>query len=303
MITTVRPIGRLAALIAFGALAVACSQPDAIIVAESQPTVIPGDATDELAAGVDEANDPPLRNLNAAAEINEAFARHLRVHGPLPSTVDPSPLSDDEAACTADRFTGDHADLVEAERIDEATDVGLWFDGPAGTAAREAFNSSVVACLSDATRARHEATVIDGLDYQRFALADDDVRCITETALRTGSLADLWPEPPATSFIFELATDNRDNLDDARAVWADALISGLDGCLGLGRLVAVDLGNVGVNITPRTAVCMDAAATGVSIVDGWLAGQTLDQISDPVMSDILACLNDAERAQLLEGAG
>lgn len=243
---------------------------------------------------LDDTNEP----------VTVALADHLRAHGPVSSLLDDAePMLGVEAACTSGVFTTQHGDLLEGAGVTEPSDVGTWFDSPLpwGDEIRVAFTETLVSCLSEETLARYDATMVASLDIQGFDLQPDNVRCVTEKALNSGLLSQLWLEPPATSLNFDLTTDRREDLTAAQQIWADALLAGFEGCLGLGGLVVEDIGKLGLSLSPRTKVCMEAAAASVSITEGWMAGLTLNEMSDPVMPSLLSCLDEFESAQLVNG--
>ncbi len=249
-------------------------------------------AADNVA--LDDTNDP----------IAVALADHLRAHGPVSRLLeDADVLSGVEAACTAGVFFAEHGELLTAAGVDEVADVEAWFDFPLpwSDELRDGFNSSLVDCLSESTLVRYDETMINALDVQGFRLSDDNVRCVTEVVLSDGLLSQVWLSPPATSLDFDLAIDRRADLTGAQRIWADALLTGFEGCLGLGGMVAEDMANMGLTLSSRTTVCIQASGSDISLTEGWQAGLTLNEMSDPVLPTLLSCLDEIEVGQLVSG--
>lgn len=257
-------------------------------------TAVLGTACSVENIALDDTNEP----------VTVALADHLRAHGPVSSLLDDAePMSGVEAACTSGVFTTEHGDLLADGGVTEPDDVADWFNSPLpwNEETRVAFTDTLVSCLSEDTLARYDSTMIASLDVQGFDLQPDNVRCVTERALTSGLLSQLWIEPPATSLNFDLTTDRRGDLTAAQRIWSDSLLAGFEGCLGLGGLVVEDIGKLGLSLSPRTKVCMESAAASVSITEGWMAGLTLNEMSDPVMPTLLSCLDEFESAQLVNG--
>ncbi len=249
-------------------------------------------AADDVA--LDDANDP----------IVVALADHLRAHGPVSQLLeDAEVLSGLEAACTAGVFFAEHGELLMEAGVDEVADVQAWFDFPLpwSDELRDGFNSSLVDCLSEPTLARYDETMISALDVQGFRLSDGNVRCVTEEVLSEGQLSQVWLSPPATSLDFDLAIDRRADLTGAQRIWADALLTGFEGCLGLGGMVAEDMANMGLTLSSRTTVCIQASGSEISLTEGWQDGLTLNEMSDPVLPILLSCLDEIEVGQLVSG--
>ncbi|MDH3753340.1 MAG: hypothetical protein OEU32_05655 [Acidimicrobiia bacterium] len=231
-----------------------------------------------------------------------AIADHLRLHGPVSTLIGATePLSGAEAACTA----GILVDVLGPEGLsDEGVngpdDVTGWFNAlfPWPDDVRLAFNNSLVTCLNETHLGNVDQLVGQALNIQGFYLEPETVRCVTLEGLRTGVLGELWVRPEPGTFDFDLTSDTIDDLTASQRIWADALLQGFEACLGLGGLVAQDLQNLGLALSARTKACIGSESSDVSVTEAWQAGQTLPEMSDPIINSILGCLSPGEVAQL-----